>query len=190
MTVWGFPGYAAGAALPGTLQILDGLPPANTAPICVDGDAGHPYFLHGGSNVGFRCRFVAYEERDGAVVMSNGDNGGKLVDAIPRTIAREYGWPDLQPPVRAIARVSPALFAPYVGVYRLNPTQLMTVSVEDGQLHSQITDQPRHALYPMSDREFFMREMDERIAFTVDAHGQAATLTQYHFGVEDVSPRE
>jgi CubicO group peptidase (beta-lactamase class C family) len=326
MTVWGFPGYTVGALLPGPLQILDGLPPANTAPIRVEvepgtrerysgggyvvvrqllmdvtglpfetlmqqtvlgplgmsrstfaqplpaaeqphaaaaytnagepvaggahvypeqapdglwttpsdiaryiiavqqalqgsasrgisremaramltrqpgtqdqglgpqlgGGAEHPYFMHGGSNVGFRCRFVAYEDGDGVVVMSNGDNGGQLVDAILRTIAREYGWPDLQPPLRTIARVNPALFSRYVGIYRLNPTQLMTVSIEEGQLYSQITDQPRRALYPMSDREFFMREMDERITFTVDAQGQATGLTQYHFGVEDVSPR-
>jgi CubicO group peptidase (beta-lactamase class C family) len=35
-TVRGFPGYAAGAAIPTLLQILDGVPPANTPPIRVD----------------------------------------------------------------------------------------------------------------------------------------------------------
>lgn len=35
-TVHGFPGYAAGADLPTLVQVLDGAPPANTAPVGVD----------------------------------------------------------------------------------------------------------------------------------------------------------
>jgi CubicO group peptidase (beta-lactamase class C family) len=35
-TVHGFPGYAEGAALPTLQQVLDGTPPANTAPVRVD----------------------------------------------------------------------------------------------------------------------------------------------------------
>ena len=35
-TVHGFPGYAVGAAVPTVVQVLDGAPPANTAPVRVD----------------------------------------------------------------------------------------------------------------------------------------------------------
>jgi CubicO group peptidase (beta-lactamase class C family) len=153
------------------------------------GEPQHPYFLHGGTNEGFRCRFVAYTTGEGAVIMTNGQNGGQLIDEILRAIAREYQWPDLQPPVRAIAQVDPARFAGYVGVYRLNEAQTLTVTLESGQLYSQITDQPRRALYPTSAAEFFLREMDERISFTTDTTGRAISLTQYHFGVQDLSPR-
>jgi CubicO group peptidase (beta-lactamase class C family) len=36
LTVSGFPGYAAGEPVPTTVQVLDGVPPANTAPVRVD----------------------------------------------------------------------------------------------------------------------------------------------------------
>jgi CubicO group peptidase (beta-lactamase class C family) len=36
LTVHGFPGYAPDAAMPTTVQVLDGAPPANTAPVRVD----------------------------------------------------------------------------------------------------------------------------------------------------------
>jgi CubicO group peptidase (beta-lactamase class C family) len=47
-TVHGFPGYVAGAPLPTVPQILDGKPPANTAPIRVDLAPGTKFRYSGG----------------------------------------------------------------------------------------------------------------------------------------------
>jgi CubicO group peptidase (beta-lactamase class C family)/TolA-binding protein len=47
-TVHGFPGYAAGRAVPTLLQVLHGAPPANTAPIRVDTLPGKEYRYSGG----------------------------------------------------------------------------------------------------------------------------------------------
>jgi hypothetical protein len=69
------------------------------------GSAEHPYFTHGGANEGFKCNLVAYNNGDGAVIMTNGDSGGALATEILGTIAYEYKWPDFAP--REIAR--PAL---------------------------------------------------------------------------------
>jgi len=48
VTVSGFPGYAAGAAVPTLRQVLDGAPPANTAPIRVDVRPGSTWRYSGG----------------------------------------------------------------------------------------------------------------------------------------------
>jgi CubicO group peptidase (beta-lactamase class C family) len=48
MTVHGFPGYAAGRDVPTVVQVLDGAPPANTAPIRVDTPPGSEYRYSGG----------------------------------------------------------------------------------------------------------------------------------------------
>jgi CubicO group peptidase (beta-lactamase class C family) len=47
-TVHGFPGYGIGASLPTPIQILDGAPPANTAPIRVDLRPGTQHRYSGG----------------------------------------------------------------------------------------------------------------------------------------------
>src|SRR5690606_20510826 len=53
----------------------------------------HQYFEHSGSNVGFRCQLTAHlTDGYGAVVMSNGDVGIRIIAEILRRIARDEGW--------------------------------------------------------------------------------------------------
>jgi CubicO group peptidase (beta-lactamase class C family) len=50
--------------------------------------------VHGGSNEGFRCQFVMFLDgaREGAVVMTNGENGAILLGDVLQAIERSYGW--------------------------------------------------------------------------------------------------
>lgn len=50
-TVAGFPGYAAGAALPNLLQILDGQPPANSPAVTVAWPPGEAFHYSGGGTM-------------------------------------------------------------------------------------------------------------------------------------------
>jgi CubicO group peptidase (beta-lactamase class C family) len=49
-------------------------------------------FVHSGTNAGFRAMLVAYPSGQGAVILTNGDNGADLTAEILRSIAKEYGW--------------------------------------------------------------------------------------------------
>jgi len=52
-----------------------------------------PSFRHSGGTHGFRSMMFAYDMTgQGAVIMTNSDNGGALVEEVLRAIAREYGW--------------------------------------------------------------------------------------------------
>jgi CubicO group peptidase (beta-lactamase class C family) len=58
------------------------------------------YFGHGGSNWGFQCNLVAHRVKGyGAVIMTNGDNGGALINQIRQLIQREYKWDALDQPI-------------------------------------------------------------------------------------------
>ncbi|RPJ57980.1 MAG: class A beta-lactamase-related serine hydrolase, partial [Acidobacteria bacterium] len=93
-------------------------------------------FGHGGSNAGFRCQLVGYlETGQGAVVMTNGDRGGRLAAEIIRAIAREYGWPgDPGPREKTIAPVDPSVFQAYAGRYEIRPGRVVSVAVTAGKL--------------------------------------------------------
>jgi CubicO group peptidase (beta-lactamase class C family) len=59
------------------------------------GHEARSYFSHGGGNPGFSCRLIMHREKGyGAAVMTNSDNGNRLVSEILRAIAREYEWED------------------------------------------------------------------------------------------------
>jgi CubicO group peptidase (beta-lactamase class C family) len=51
------------------------------------------YFSHGGSNWGFRCDLIAHRSKGyGVVIMTNGDNGGRVIAALREKISLASGW--------------------------------------------------------------------------------------------------
>jgi CubicO group peptidase (beta-lactamase class C family) len=58
------------------------------------------YFMHGGSNWGFQCDLIAHRVHGyGAVIMTNSDSGGALIQRLRRLIQQEYKWDALASPV-------------------------------------------------------------------------------------------
>jgi CubicO group peptidase (beta-lactamase class C family) len=58
------------------------------------------YFMHGGSNWGFRCDMIAHLRKGyGVVVMTNGDNGGAVIQEIEARVAAAYNWDSLHKPL-------------------------------------------------------------------------------------------
>lgn len=61
----------------------------------LEGKGSSTRFSHHGGNIGYRCFVVAYRHLgQGAVVMTNSDNGSKLIEEIIQSIARQYSWAD------------------------------------------------------------------------------------------------
>jgi CubicO group peptidase (beta-lactamase class C family) len=58
------------------------------------------YFSHNGSNWGFRCDLVAHRVKGyGVAIMTNGDNGGAVMQEIRARVARAYNWDTLDKPI-------------------------------------------------------------------------------------------
>lgn len=58
------------------------------------------YFSHGGGNWGFRCDLVAHVAKGyGAVIMTNSDSGGMILQELRERIARAYNWDTLDKPL-------------------------------------------------------------------------------------------
>jgi len=58
------------------------------------------YFAHGGSNWGFQCDLLAHRLKGyGVAIMTNGDSGRPVINAIEDRVAAAHGWDSLDKPV-------------------------------------------------------------------------------------------
>jgi hypothetical protein len=132
---------------------------------------------------------VAYDNGDGAVIMTNSDNGGPLIAEVLRTIAYEYKWPDFQPSQQTITKVDPKILDRYVGGYRLNPNVIITISREGEHLYAQLAGQPKAEIFPKSEREFFPKIVDAQFTFEAGADGKARSVTLEQNGNRQTAAR-
>jgi len=148
--------------------------------LSLEGGSAAPRFGHGGSNEGFRCGMVAYVRTgQGAVVMTNGDNGSRLGQEILRAIAAEYGWAGYPGPrEKTVTQVDPAIFQAYVGRYEMVTGRIVSVRVEGNKLLAQMQAAGEQAmeLHAESATKFFILELENEIEFVKGPDGQISHL--------------
>jgi hypothetical protein len=142
----------------------------------VGGSAPHQYFQHGGANAGYQCGLIAYEGGDGAVLMTNSDNGNTLITAMIGTIAHEYGWPDFQPTTHSIAKIDPKSFDSLAGSYQFGPEFTLTFTREGSHFFSQATRQGQVEIYPENEHRYFSKDVGAQMTFQADAEGRATEV--------------
>jgi CubicO group peptidase (beta-lactamase class C family) len=137
-------------------------------------EEGLAAFSHGGSNQGFKTMMYAFTTTgQGAVVMTNGDNGDALTGDIFRSIAKVYGWKDWRVIEKPVVAVGAATLAAYEAKYKLDSMEIK-VSNEGGRLF--ITAPPLgpdpQELFPSSATRFFLLTDDTEFAFNKDKSGK------------------
>ena len=160
--------------------------------IGVGGSVAHPYFQHGGANDGFQCNLVAYNNGDGVAIMTNSDNGGQLAAEILRTIAYERKWPDFAPrevPNPANISLSSDALHHYLGVYGMGPGVNMIITLENGQLVSQMTHQQRLPLTPLSANTFTPKVVEAQLEFPKGENGPASQIVLHQNGRDMTAKR-
>lgn len=115
------------------------------------------------------------------VIMTNGDNGGRLASEIQRAVAKEYGWPDFAPEEHTVVEIDPKLLDAYVGAYEA-PFGVFTVTRKGDQLFVALTDQPTLRLFPENGHDFFVTEVEASFTFETDAQGKATQLILHQNG--------
>jgi len=140
---------------------------------------------HNGGTGGYRT-FAGYDpaRRVGVVVLTNSSGAGHD-DLGFHLLAPSLA---LRPPTRPawVGRKEVALPATvldrYVGEYQLAPTFSLVVTREGDGLVTQATGQGKVRIYAESETEFFLKVVDARLSFQVDASGKATGLTLHQNG--------
>lgn len=116
--------------------------------------AGAPAFTHTGGNEGYRAIYFAYENGDGAVILTNGSNGGQVFRKLMRSIANAYQWPDFKTIVRTEVALAPAALTQYVGKFDAKELGAIEIRLHDERLEIK-THEPFTLLLAASPTAFF-----------------------------------
>ncbi len=123
----------------------------------LDTRAGEPLFGHLGLNAGFEALLAASANPRGpqhaVVVMTNGQGGTALAQALLRAVAREVGWAAHAPRQVVAQALAPADLAALEGLYR-GGGQSVAVEVLDGVAHLRDGGWQRAPLVPLSATRF------------------------------------
>jgi predicted esterase len=83
---------------------------------------------------------------------------------------------------RKVVKVKPKLLDAYVGQYELQPNFTLTITREGDKLFGQAPGQPKVEMYPVSDTDFFVREVDAEMSFVKDDKGQVNQMILHQGG--------
>jgi CubicO group peptidase (beta-lactamase class C family) len=90
--------------------------------------SGHSYFAHSGSNEGYRATLIgSMEGGRGLVVMTNSDNGGRLMMQLLNTVGAAYEWPGYSQTPLATRAVTDTEIAQLEGRYRLPSGEVVAI---------------------------------------------------------------
>jgi hypothetical protein len=109
------------------------------------------------------------------VVMANANRTRPLALELIRAIAREYDWPDLIPQERVLAKVDPAVYQKYAGLYELENGSKITMTAEEGRLWSQGPGGDKSEMLPESETKYFS-ENGIVLSFELSEGGAAAAV--------------
>lgn len=88
----------------------------------------------------------------------------------------------LPPKARTAIALPASVLSSYVGVYQLDPELQLDVTMRDGALFVKSTGGATVPLYPETDHDFFLKEVDAQLTFVRDASGAVTGLVVHQYG--------
>jgi CubicO group peptidase (beta-lactamase class C family) len=151
-------------------------------------ESGHKQISHGGGIEGFNTSLSYYPD-DKLIVIVLGNLNGGAVDSLGSNLGKAaLGQQVMLPSERKEVQVPEKILQDYVGTYQLMPGFSLTMTLENGQLMTQATGQPKFPLFAESETKFFLKVVDAEVEFVRDPATHAvAKLVLYQNGVHEAT---
>ncbi|OJJ23971.1 serine hydrolase [marine bacterium AO1-C] len=140
-------------------------------------------FEHGGKNEGFTNDMLAFAHRgDAFIVMTSGDNGGRLIREIRIALSRYYGWGVQSNKTVELVKLNENQLQGYVGKYKFSrkvrgKDYVIKIKVEKGQLlFYDLPIKKILPLEPLSKTGFIDLNNGNQLTFKKTANGSDYTL--------------
>ena len=89
---------------------------------------------------------------------------------------------DAKPKERKEIKVTDKVLKTYVGEYEMTEGRTLTITLENGSLWGQPTDQQKRQLFAETPTKFFLKDLDVQVTFQKDPKGQVVGLVMDQVG--------
>ena len=93
------------------------------------------------------------------------------------------------PKQRTAIELTPDVLARYVGTYQLAPNLALEITLKDGALWVHPTNQATLRLWPETETDFFLKELDAQLSFVRDAQGAVTAAVLHQGGQDQTAPK-
>jgi CubicO group peptidase (beta-lactamase class C family) len=145
---------------------------------------GRKVISHGGGIEGFNTELDFYPDDKLTVVVLANLNGKAPGEIATKLAAVAHGEPTTLTSEQREISVPEAVLRQYVGTYQIQPGVDVTMTLEGGQLMTQITGQPKFPVYAESESKFFLKVVEAEIEFFPTDKGGSAYLVIHQGGQE------
>lgn len=139
---------------------------------------------HNGGTGGYRTFLGLEPSRKMAVVVMTNTTGAGADDVGMHLLdpALPLAPKPAPPKVRTAIELPAAVLARYVGEYQLAPSATLEITLSNGALYGRLTGQPAFRLWPETETDFFLKEVDAQITFIRDAQSAVTGLVLHQAG--------
>jgi CubicO group peptidase (beta-lactamase class C family) len=146
---------------------------------------------HNGGTGGYRTYLGLLPSRKMAVVVLTNSGGTGADDIGMHLLVPSLPLAPKPAPVKQRTAITlPATtLARYAGTYQLAPNFAIEVTADGDALYAQPTAQPKFRLWPETEVDFFLKEVDAQITFIRDANGTVSGLMLHQNGQNMPAPK-
>ncbi len=139
---------------------------------------------HNGGTGGYRTFLGLDPSRKAAVVIMTNTTGAGADDIGMHLLdpAIPLAPKPVAPRAHTAIELPADVLSRYVGVYQLAPGVNMEITLDGGALYERLTGQTAFRLWPETQTDFFLKEVDAQISFVPGPNGGAATSLVLHQG--------
>jgi CubicO group peptidase (beta-lactamase class C family) len=147
----------------------------------VSTQSGHKMIAHDGGIEGFNTALAYYPDDKLVVAVLANLNGpaGQIAGNLAKVA---LGEKVVLPTERKEITLSPEILKQYVGTYELAPNFSLAITLENGQLVSQGTNQGKAPMFAESVTMFFLKLVDAQIEFVKNEKGEVTNLVLHQNG--------
>ncbi len=150
---------------------------------------GRKQMWHNGGIQGFNSSMAWYPESKTTIVVLANLNGQAPDQMLPQLAAVAFGKGVQLTSERKEIKLPKETLTSYIGTYQLAPKVKLMMTLIGDQMMTQLSGQPKLAVFAEADGKFFLKVVDAQLEFVKDGNGKVTDVILHQNGRDQKAPK-